>query len=80
MRYILKPGASHDPLWYSNPMWTPLLLICTVNSNDCGISAAPAYFSRAECEAALERVLETYKLPDHMVVVASTCYNWGQRS
>ena len=77
MRYILKPGASHDPLWYNPHMWTPLLLICYIDRPDCAMPAAPAYFTEAECRLALDYAVEAFALPANMTIVAHDCFNWG---
>jgi hypothetical protein len=61
-------------------MWTPLLLICYVDSIDCAIPNAPVYYSEEECWAALDHVVETYKLPEGMTIVTYDCYNWGLES
>ena len=61
-------------------MWTPLLLICYVDSTDCAIPNAPVYYSEEECWAALDHVVETYKLPEGMAIMAHECYNWGTGS
>jgi hypothetical protein len=52
-----------------------LLLICYVDSIDCAIPNAPAYFS-----AALDHVLKTYILPKGMMIMSYACYNWGLES
>ena len=61
-------------------MWTPLLFICYVDSTDCAIPNAPAYFSEESCWAALDHVAETYKLPEGMMIMGYDCYNWGLES
>jgi hypothetical protein len=40
-------------------MWTPLLLICYVDSIDCAIPNAPAYMTEEQCLLALDDVLKT---------------------
>jgi hypothetical protein len=62
------------------PMWTPLLLICYIDRLDCAIPVAPAYLSEQECLVALEYVIDAYRLPDGMEIMAYDCYNWGQGS
>ena len=61
-------------------MWTPLLLICYVDSTDCAIHNAPAYFSEQECLDALYHAMNVYKLPEGMTIVTYDCYNWGLES
>jgi hypothetical protein len=61
-------------------MWTPLLLICYIGSTDCAIPNAPAYLSEQECRVALNYVIDTYRLPEGMIVVAYDCYRWGTES
>lgn len=61
-------------------MWTPLLLICYVDSTDCAIPNAPAYFSEEACWSALEYVVDSYELPEGMAIMAYECYNWGTGS
>ena len=58
-------------------MWTPLLLVCYIDSADCAIPAAPAYTSEQECWDALEHVVNVYELPEGMVIVSYACYSWG---
>ncbi|HEY7823107.1 MAG TPA: hypothetical protein VIG24_09750 [Acidimicrobiia bacterium] len=61
-------------------MWTPLLLICYIDSTDCAIPNAPAYFSEESCWSALEYAIDTYELPEGMAITAYDCYNWGRDS
>ena len=56
-------------------MWTPLLLICYVDSTDCAIPNAPAYFSEQECLDALDHAMNVYNLPEGMTIVTYDCYN-----
>jgi hypothetical protein len=61
-------------------MWTPLLLICYVDSTDCAIPNAPAYFSEEQCLLALDDVLKTFILSKGMMIMGYDCYNWGLES
>ena len=61
-------------------LWTPLLLICKVDALDCAISSAPAYSTEQACLEAIQVVIERWQLPENMIVVGSTCYNWGAQS
>jgi len=61
-------------------MWTPLLLICYVDSTDCAIPSAPSYFSEESCWSALEFTVGTLELPDGVAIMAYDCYNWGRGS
>jgi hypothetical protein len=70
----------HEIPWYTSAMWTPLLLICYVDSTDCAIPNAPAYFSEQECLDALDYVLGVYQLPEGMAIMSYACYNWGTES
>lgn len=58
-------------------MWAPLLLICYVDRLDCAIPSAPAYTSEASCLAALEFAIDTYELPEGMMIMGYDCYSWG---
>ena len=53
-------------------------MICYVDVLDCAVPVAPAFVSETDCEAALMFALLEMQLPPGMVVVESTCYNWGQ--
>jgi hypothetical protein len=33
-----------------------------------------------ECLEAIQVVIETWQLPEGMIIVGSTCYNWGAQS
>jgi hypothetical protein len=70
----------HLALCYPAGMWTPLLLICYIDSNDCAIPTGPAYFSEESCWFALEFAIDTYQLPEGMAIMAYDCFNWGQGS
>jgi hypothetical protein len=61
-------------------MWTPLLLICYVDSTDCAIPNAPAYMTEEQCLLALDEVLGTFILPQGMMIMGYDCYNWGLES
>ena len=61
-------------------MWTPLLLICYVDSTDCAIPNAPAYMTEEQCLLALDEVLGTFILPKGMMIMGYDCYNWGLES
>jgi hypothetical protein len=63
-------------------MWTPLLLICYVDSIDCAIPNAPAYMTEEQCLLALDEVLGTLaSYPEGMIDRRlHDCYNWGLRS
>jgi hypothetical protein len=61
-------------------LWTPLLLICKVDALDCAIPNAPAYPTAQACLEAIQVVIERWQLPEGMIVVGSTCYNWGEQS
>jgi hypothetical protein len=61
-------------------MWTPLLLICYVDSIDCAIPNAPAYMTEEQCLLALDEVLGTFILPTGMMIMGHDCYNWGLES
>ena len=61
-------------------MWTPLLLICYVDSIDCAIPNAPAYMTEEQCLLALDYVLKTFILPKGMMIMGYDCYNWGLES
>ena len=61
-------------------MWTPLLLICYIDSDDCAIPNAPAYFSEESCLVALEYAIDAYRLPEGMAIMAYDCFNWGRGS
>jgi hypothetical protein len=61
-------------------MWTPLLLICYVDSTDCAIPNAPAYMTEEQCLLALDDVLKTFILPKGMMIMGYDCYNWGLES
>jgi hypothetical protein len=61
-------------------LWTPLLLICKVDALDCAIPSAPAYPTEQACIEAIQGVIERWQLPENMIVVGSTCYNWGAQS
>jgi hypothetical protein len=61
-------------------MWTPLLLICYVDSTDCAIPNAPAYSSEQECLDALDHAMNVYNLPEGMAIMGYDCYNWGLES
>jgi hypothetical protein len=52
-------------------MWTPLLLICYVDSTDCAIPNAPAYFSEQECLDALDHAMNVYNLPEGMTIIST---------
>lgn len=58
-------------------MWTPLLLICYVDSIDCAIPVAPVYRTEEECLLALEYAIDSFVLPQNMRIMAYDCYNWG---
>lgn len=59
-------------------LWTPLILFCYVEGPiDCAIPVAPAYLSESDCLDALHSAIETFALPEGMVIVGSMCYNWG---
>jgi hypothetical protein len=61
-------------------MWTPLLLLCYVDSTDCAIPVAPVYWSEQECVAALEYALDNSQLLEGVMVLSYTCHNWGVES
>jgi hypothetical protein len=44
-------------------MWTPLLLICYVDSIDCAIPNAPAYMTEEQCLLAWTKYLEPSSYP-----------------
>jgi len=58
-------------------MWTPLLLLCYVDRLDCAIPNAPTYPTEQACRESLQYVIDTYRLPEGMVIAGATCYNWG---
>lgn len=65
-------------LWYAFGMlWSPLILLCYVDSLDCAVPLAPVYFSEQSCLQAVDFVLDQLDLPEGMTVVGTTCYNWG---
>jgi hypothetical protein len=61
-------------------LWTPLLLICQVDALDCAIPNASAYPTEQECLEAIQIVIESWQLPEGMIIVGSTCCNWGAQS
>jgi hypothetical protein len=61
-------------------MWTPLLLICYIDRFDCAIPNAPAYLFEQECRVALNYVIDAYRLPEGMAIMAYDCYRWGTES
>ena len=61
-------------------MWTPLLLICYVDSIDCAIPNAPVYMTEEQCLLALDEVLKTIVLLKGMMIMGYDCYNWGLES
>lgn len=77
MRYILWLVHRTIPCVTLDTMWTPLLLICYIDSADCAIPTAPAYTSEASCQAALRFALDNYRLPENMLIASHRCYNWG---
>jgi hypothetical protein len=58
-------------------LWTPLLLICQVDALDCAIPNAPAYRTEQECLEAIHMVINNWQPPEGVIIVGSTCYNWG---
>lgn len=58
-------------------LWTPLILICKINTLDCAIPNAPTYSTEQACLEAIQLVIKNWRLPEGMIIVNSTCYNWG---
>jgi hypothetical protein len=79
MRHVFSFGRRSECVTHDT-MWTPLLLICYVDSIDCAIPNAPAYMTEEQCLLALDDVLKTFILPKGMMIMGYDCYNWGLES
>ena len=79
MRHVFSFGRRSECVTLDT-MWTPLLLICYVDSIDCAIPNAPAYMTEEQCLLALDDVLKTFILPKGMMIMGYDCYNWGLES
>lgn len=59
-------------------MFSPLILICSLMSNDCQTVAAPVFSTNEQCVAAVEAHIKQMTLPPQLFIFGWTCFEWDQ--
>lgn len=61
-------------------MFSPLILMCTINLSQCQTPPAPLFLSLDECEQKTAEFVERSRssLPPNIIVVDWVCYQWNK--